>query len=360
VVPVDDEGGSATPAGPPPISQERRNDLNRALHLMLAKMRCRGHTLSCFLDEPLSDLIPRQAHRGNAASCADSELIVNTTFRYEPTGEPPPEIRQRPPLMDGLLRGVPLAWVEDAGKGMWVPFWARGEWVDALESLRPGEPAPAGLPQPVRRMLARAHVLVPPGSELERRSAWETICRDAGAQFRTQGYAVVRDVIHPVHLGALRRYYRGLVAGGQLPRGDDQVAERYRLNSEPVATFFHPQLASLVSRIAGEPVKPSYLYFASYPSGSELPRHTDRLQCEFSISLLIDYAPEPDGPCGWPLFLETPDAAGGVAAADLGLGDAVFYRGRQLAHYRDRLPDGHQSSSLFFHYVRQDFAGDTF
>jgi hypothetical protein len=86
----------------------------------------------------------------------------------------------------------------------------------------------------------------------------------------------------------------------------------------------------------------------------------DRPQCEFSISLLIDYDPEPDGPCGWPLFLEHQSLPGGIAAADLGLGDAVLYRGRQLVHYRDQLPDGHQSSSLFFHYVGEDFVGDVF
>jgi hypothetical protein len=51
---------------------------------------------------------------------------------------------------------------------------------------------------------------------------------------------------------------------------------------------------------------------------------------------------------------------GGVVGADLGVGDAVLYRGRQLAHYRDPLPAGHQSSSIFFHYLREDFVGDTF
>jgi hypothetical protein len=158
----------------------------------------------------------------------------------------------------------------------------------------------------------------------------------------------------------LRRYYRALVASGRLPRGDDQVAERYRVHSEPVAMFFHPQLADLMSRIAGEPVRPSYLYFASYPAGSALPRHVDRLQCEFSMSLLIDYSPEPDGACGWPLFLEDPALPDSAVAADLGLGDAVFYRGRQLVHYRDPLTEGHVSSSLFLHYVREDFVGDTF
>ena len=360
MVHLDDQSGPAPPSGKPTISQDRRNDLNRALFFMLAKMRCRGHALSCFLDALPSELIPRQTRRGSAATFPDGELVVNSSFRFEPRGEPPAEIRQQVPYVDGLLRGVPVAWIEDSGTGVWAPFWAQGEWAKAVESLRPGHPAPPTLPAEIRHTLASVNVLVSPGAERERRAAWQRTCQDAGAQFQSQGYTIVRDLIHPVHIGALRRYYRALVAGGRLPKGDDQVAERYRLHSEPVAMFFHPQLASLVSRIAGEPVKPSYLYFASYPPGAALPRHVDRLQCEFSISLLIDYSPDPDGPCGWPLFLEHPGIPGGVAAADLGLGDAVFYRGRELAHYRDRLPEGHQSSSLFFHYLREDFVGDTF
>jgi hypothetical protein len=342
------------------MSQERRNDLNKAVRFMMAKMCCRGHALSCFLDDLPWELVPRQARDGCDPASDDAELVVNSSFRYEPKGESPQAMRQRTPPMDGLLRGVPLAWVRDSGTGVWTPFWVRGEWTNVLGSLQAGQPAPASLSPRARQALIRAHVLVPPGAEQEHRAAWEQICRDARVSFQSYGYAIVRNLIHPVHMGALRRYYRALVAGGQLPRGDSQVAERYRLHSEPVGMFFHPQLASVVGRIAGEPVKPSYLYFASYPSGSALPRHVDRAQCEFSVSLLVDYSPDPDGPCGWPLFLEHPSLPGGVVAADLGIGDAVFYRGRQLVHYRDPLPEGHQSTSVFFHYLREDFVGDTF
>src|SRR5262245_7903856 len=325
---------------------------------MLAKMRCRGHTLSCFLDEP-PELVPRP-RQADGAPPHDGELVVNSSFRYEPRGAAPSEIRRPIPPMDALLRGTPPAWIEASGTGLWVPFWARGEWVESLESLRPGQPAAARLSPRARATLAAVNVLVSPGAERRRRDAWEALCHDARSRFQKYGYAIVRDLIGPVHVGALRRYYRALVAGGRLPRGDDQVAERFRLHSEPAAMFFHPQLTRVVSQIAGEPVKPSYVYFASDPPGSALPRHVDRLQCEFSISLLIDYSPEPDGPCGWPLFLEHPELPGEVVGADLGLGDAVFYRGRRLAHYREPLPEGHHSSSVFFHYVREDFGGDTF
>lgn len=324
---------------------------------MLAKMRCRPHRFACVVDALPAELIPRHVGRDRAA---DGELVVSSTFRFEPGGDLPADIRQRLAYVDGLERSGPLAWTEDPGTGVWMPLCVRGEWSALLATLRPGAPAPADLPAPIRQALAETNVLVRPDAERRRRAAWDEICRDAGDRFRRLGYAIVRDLIHPVHVAALRRYYRALVASGRLPMGDDQVAERYRLHSEPVAMFIHPQLAGLVSRIAGEPVVPSYLYFASYPGGSALPRHVDRPQCEFSISVLVDYSPEPNGPCGWPLFLEDPSRPADAVAADLSLGDAVFYRGRQLVHYRDRLPDEHRSSSLFFHYVRPDFIGDTF
>ena len=83
----------------------------------------------------------------------------------------------------------------------------------------------------------------------------------------------------------------------------------------------------------------------------------DRPQCEFSISLLVDYSPEPDGACGWPLYLEDPRTPETIAAADLAVGDGVFYRGRAIFHYRDALPEGHQATLLFMNYVREDFDG---
>src|SRR5262245_20057799 len=355
---LDDQGGPAPHGDETTISQARRQHLRGAGLFILAKRYCRGHALSCFLDDS-TELTPGQARLETSAPALDGDLVVNSSFRYEPRGEPPPDIRHRPPPMDGLLRGFTLGWIEGTGRGIWAPLGARGDWPQIRESLRPGQPAPGILPPHVRDTLAMANVLVAPGHEQSQRELWKTIYRDAGTRFRTQGYAVVRDLIQPVHIGALRRYYRALVASGRLPRGDSQVAQRHRLHSEPVGMFFHSQLTSLVSRIAGEAVKPSYVYFSSYPSGSDLPRHVDRPQCEFSISLLVDYSPEPKGPCGWPLFLEHPDLPGGTVSADLGLGDGLMYRGRHLVHYRNRLPEGHQSSSVFLHYVREDFAGDT-
>ena len=104
--------------------------------------------------------------------------------------------------------------------------------------------------------------------------------------------------------------------------------------------------------MAAEPVKPSYVFFASYQSGAELPKHTDRRACEFSVSFLVDVSPEPAGKSPWPIHLELPS---GVVTIHQAIGDGLIYRGRQLPHYRDPQPTGCTSTSLFFHYVRDGF-----
>jgi hypothetical protein len=125
-------------------------------------------------------------------------------------------------------------------------------------------------------------------------------------------------------------------------------------HNEPTASFFHHQLTDTVSAVAGQPVKPSYVYVAAYQSGAELASHVDRAQCEFSITFLVDCTPEPERESAWPLYLDTPQ---GIVTVFQCLGDGLLYKGRELPHYRKRLADGCTSTSIFFHYVPQDFKG---
>ncbi|HUP94271.1 MAG TPA: hypothetical protein VM164_05140 [Burkholderiales bacterium] len=287
----------------------------------------------------------------------DADLIVNSSFRYQPEHCFPDEIVRRALPVDGFLRDYPIAWVADPGTGIWAPFWARQQCAEALQRLTAGKPAPADLPPALRRTFALANILVAPDYETTRLAHWDEICESARAEHDLKGHVVIQDLIHPLQRNAMQRYYRALVADGRLPLGDSQVAERFGLHSEVLANFLHPQLTDLISRVAGDEVKPSYVYFASYRPGADLPPHRDREQCEFSVSLLVDYSPDPDGSCGWPLFMHHPAAPDIVHAADLGIGDALIYRGRELVHYREPLPAGHQSTSLFLHYVRKDFTG---
>jgi hypothetical protein len=335
-------------------SRDRDNAVTPAHFLMRAWVLAARHKFSCFLGEEPSELVPRRSRPG--ASAAEGELVVNASFRYQPGGDAPAEIQGRAVPLNGCLRGYPIAWVEDPRSGVWMPFWARNEYAELLPALHAGQPPPSGLGTAMRRALAMAEILVPRDHDETWRARRGTAIESARRPFQSVGYAVLRDLIHPLQLGALRRHYRALLAAGDVPKGD-WIEERYGLHSEMMASFLHLQLDGLVSEIAGEPVKPSFVYFGSYRPGAVLPRHVDRPQCQFSISLLVDYSPEPEGPCGWPLYLENARVPQPALAADLALGDGAVYRGQEVFHYRHALPEGHQASLLFLNYVRKDFAG---
>lgn len=166
--------------------------------------------------------------------------------------------------------------------------------------------------------------------------------------FARDGYVEVPGMIVQPQLRTLGGYHRRLLARGGMRLGDLQSERRWVARDEQIARALHHQFLPLMAAVAGVPVEPSYTYTAVYEAGAELPRHVDRAECEYSVSVSIDFEPTPAGPTGWPLWLDTDD---GPVAIDQRLGDGLFYRGRRLPHYRSPLPAGCRSTSIFLHYV---------
>lgn len=198
----------------------------------------------------------------------------------------------------------------------------------------------------------------------------------AKIKYQQDKYVVLRELLPFAQMTAMRRFYRQYVKQGFMPF-DDTQSKRFYQHNEPLARYFHQQLAQLMSIIIGEEVIPSYVYAASYINKADLTPHTDRAQCEFSISFQVDYQPEPENQLSpWGLFLTPPDSLADNSlvynskefpaksesedkntAVYLASGDGLIYKGRELIHYRYPLTEGHQSTSLFFHYVPKDFEG---
>ncbi|HKD01870.1 MAG TPA: hypothetical protein VKB77_05570 [Terriglobales bacterium] len=308
---------------------------------------CQPFLFSCHLEDQPDHLVPNYA-----LDVPDSATVtLNPRCQFLEDGELPPEHGEKTSLAESLdLRGH-IAWVPHPASGAWQPFGLSDEWARALGQTRAAAISPGRLPRRLRKTLTMAGILLAPDTMSPE---WEKTLDTASRQFRERGYAAAAGLIHPFHVSALRRYYRHQVRTGRMNLGDGQSSRRYVAHNDRVARFFHHQLTAVVAKLAGEPVKPSYVYVASYQEGAELQRHTDREQCEFSITFCLDYSPEPALATGWPLTLHT-DA--GTVTVYQALGDALLYRGRQLPHSRAALRPGHTSTSMFFHYVREDFAG---
>src|SRR5579872_6134353 len=307
----------------------------------------------CCLDDQPDHLVPVLLLRPEYwEGLAGRPFFLNPNCIFTADGQSPADASIS--ILAGQIARGNTVWVRDPGSDALQPFWLGPELWNMLAGTQPGDPTPSALSPQARRTLTLANILVPEDYVSRRRQEWDEIVSFVRPQFQSQGYAPVGGLIHPFHIAALRRYYRHQVRTGKLRLGDGQSPLRYASYNDPVGKFFHQQLNRAMSAFAGEPLKPSYVYMAAYQSGAVLEKHTDREQCDFSATFCLDYAPEPRNATPWPLQLHK---TSGTVKVFQALGNALLYRGCKLPHSREKLPEGHNSTSIFFHYVREDFAG---
>lgn len=309
----------------------------------------------CLLDELPLHLVPHQA-RGMLRTQVDDPrvFVVNPGCELRRAQDAPAHLSGLEDIRSSFALQGTIAWVCDSGGRSFLPFWLGSELEAVLQAFPWGGPMPSWVPREKLAVLAAAGIVIPQNPAEHRFPVGNGEISAAAALFRRKGYAPLPGLIHPFHVSALRRYYRYLIRTGRIHLGDGQSPLRYVVHNDPVARFFHQQIASTLSAVAGERLKPSYVYLASYLSGAELKKHTDREQCEFSITLCLDFSPEPELATPWPIRLDT---SHGTVAVYQALGDGLAYRGTRLPHYRDPLAAGQSSTSIFFHYVSEDFNG---
>jgi hypothetical protein len=279
------------------------------------------------------------------------DAVINPACWFSWHGPLPVHLAARVAIPEEFHPSDFVIWIEDQATGAIWPYWVGPEYLAALEACAPGEPAPEELAAHVRWALIQAGIIVGPLHMEERLQQWQDQAGTYADAYR-RGYVAVPDLLHPFHLGALRRYYRYGTRQGNYELGDAQVSRRFARHNDSLARYFHQQLTPVISQIAGRALKPSYVYFVSYLSGAELEKHTDRPQCDYSITLCIDASPEPEAESPWPIALETSE---GEVKIHQRIGDALLYRGCEVAHARDRLADGLTSTSLLLHYVEESF-----
>ena len=308
----------------------------------------------CLLDEQPTHLVPDWLLRQAQFDPGEKELCLNPDCRLDSNSDEDWDVESSRLLNMSVPSGGSIAWVRDAATGKNMPFALSSELSGIARELTDRQAAIANLPENLRTLFYRAQILISPEFSNRRQRILSAVAQQWRAKFLQNGYASVPGLIHPFHLAALRRYYRRKIRKGTFRLGDDQSSRRYIAHNDPIARFFHLQLAPYVSKLVGKSVKPSYVYTAAYQPGARLDKHTDREQCAFSITLCVDYSPEPALATAWPLYLETPR---GTVTVYQALGDGLLYRGCELPHYRRTLAQGNTSTSIFFHYVAEDFSG---
>lgn len=170
---------------------------------------------------------------------------------------------------------------------------------------------------------------------------------DARIGIRNHGYAVLPSLTFQGYDNTTIALYLERTRHQLSP--DDQVPGRRSRHNDPLLSCIHRQLAYLVQSVANEPLKPSYCYLGVYPQGAELVKHTDRTQCRWNVSITYRRT----SPSVWPIYVEVDSAP---VRIDADIGQPVIYRGTDVPHWREPLPEG-EVAACFYHFVHQAFTG---
>jgi hypothetical protein len=126
-----------------------------------------------------------------------------------------------------------------------------------------------------------------------------------------------------------------------------------------------------IEDLFGVRLVPTYSYGRTYDRHARLLSHTDRPSCEFSATFPISYDTDNGKPwtiwvrndanyCGmanddsWDLTMGSPyDERENCIPVELEPGDALFYQGSNVIHWRERLA-GESARQIFIHYLHKD------
>ena len=94
-------------------------------------------------------------------------------------------------------------------------------------------------------------------------------------------------------------YYHNSINNDKFQFGDRQ-ADRWKAYDDFMSRVMQFEALPLIEHIAKKRLKPTYTYLSCYKKGADLPAHTDRPECEFTISFMIDKPKD----SYWPIYVD--------------------------------------------------------
>jgi hypothetical protein len=167
-------------------------------------------------------------------------------------------------------------------------------------------------------------------------------------RYEEKGFEVKSEFIPRFFAQYLRNYFDLLKRNDQIPnKGDAQVANSLGIYGDPAFDTLMLMCLPMVEQTVGKKLLPTYTYARIYFNGADLLPHTDREECEHSVSLSLGGQAE----ALWPLWFKNGENEPEYAA--MYEGDAVIYQGNKVHHWRDKF-EGETQFQIFIHYVEAE------
>jgi len=174
-------------------------------------------------------------------------------------------------------------------------------------------------------------------------------------QFEINKYVHLPEFLDKQNCEQLVNELRRLIAEGKTHK-DVQCPLSQAIHGAPVFDSLLEQLVPHFEQASGKRLYPTYAYARLYSPGDELKIHTDRPACEISATVTLGFEGDV-----WPIYMGD-ECKTNPSKIEMGVGDAVLYRGMDKHHWREPYKEGRWQAQVFLHYVDADgpYAGEKY
>jgi hypothetical protein len=172
--------------------------------------------------------------------------------------------------------------------------------------------------------------------------------------YKENGFIVKKNVLHEQTVNLLKLQFKMLEECTYIQHNIDYSNKDYFADPQVNKSFswysnncFESLMLILqkdYENILNKKLFPCYSFARVMYEGAVMKKHKDRPSCQYSVSICIDE--DLDNP--YPIFIE--DYAGKTHSVHLKSGDALFYNGTELNHWREEY-QGKEQMQVFLHYV---------
>ena len=169
------------------------------------------------------------------------------------------------------------------------------------------------------------------------------------------------NILRPGVIDIFKDLYQTAIKNDIFPLGDKQ-SQRYKSHNESVARVLHYEILPVIEKITGEKVYPTYTYTSFYVNGADLPPHTDRKECQYTVSFIVD---KPVGST-WNIYVDMKNQARknigrcqpisekkDCVPVDCDANGLMIFCGEDHCHFREKLEHDYYNV-LLLHYRRID------
>jgi prolyl 4-hydroxylase len=171
---------------------------------------------------------------------------------------------------------------------------------------------------------------------------------------------IVENVFEASAQAKIREYFHWAIDNKKYSLGDSQ-SNRFKAHNDFMTRILHYETLPLIEHLAKKELVPTYTYLSCYIRDCELPAHTDRADCEYTCSYIID---KPDG-VNWDIYVDmnkeplksrgryrqyvNDEHKHNCKKVDCGPGGLMMFNGIDHIHFREKL-DGDFYYIILLHF----------